>query len=76
MPIIETFDEFESTAQASLQQQNAPFAFRENTDEKGTLEWLNDFFDASLQVGQSRMEIYRRYVNYYKNNEYHDAKFS
>ena len=73
MPIIETFDEFEATAQSSLQEQGEPFALREDTSEKGTLEWLNNFFDASLQVAQSRLEIYRRYINYYKNIQWRSS---
>lgn len=72
-PLIETFDEFESTAQSSVETDFKPFQFRDGVNEKGgtvdktTLEWLNTFWNMCLQVGQSRFEVYRRYVKYYKN---------
>ncbi len=67
MAHIETFDEFDAIDETSVAGQLKPFQFREDKTEKGTLEWLNDFFNASLKAAQPRFEVYRRYLDYFKN---------
>lgn len=67
MAYIETFDEFEAIDETSVASELKPFQFREDKSDKGTLEWLNDFFNASLKAAQPRFEVYRRYLNYFKN---------
>lgn len=50
-----------------------PFQFRDDKTEEGTLEWLNDNFNRTVEGAMGRMLMYRRYVNRYKN---YDAKTS
>jgi len=63
---IETFDDFNSSYQVSDQSEVKPFAFREDTTEKGTLEWLKKNFDDLEQRSQSRITSYQRWSMMYK----------
>ena len=66
MASIETFDDFESTENMGSFNELRPFQFREHTDKKRTLDWLNENFSNKLRRAQSRLETYRRYQSYYK----------
>lgn len=78
MSIVESFDDFNSTEQMGGAHDLRPFQFREHKDKKGTLDWLNENFEAKMQRAQSRFIVYRRYQAYYKNVHWRhfDAKDS
>jgi hypothetical protein len=63
---IESFDSFNSTSGESAARDEKPFAFRDDTSEEGTLEWLNKNFDFLQQESISRLEDYRRWNYFYK----------
>lgn len=63
---IETFDDFTSTETIGSDVSNKPFQFRDEKNEKGTLQWLTTEIDYLEQASQSRMETYRRYQSLYK----------
>lgn len=44
-----------------------PFQFREDKTEKGTLEWLKNWFDYNYEKAHPRYVMYRRFINMYKN---------
>lgn len=44
-----------------------PFQFREDKTEKGTLEWLRNWFEWEYEKAHPRFVMYRRFINMYKN---------
>lgn len=44
-----------------------PFQFREDKSEKGTLEWLRNWFEWEYERAHPRYVMYRRYINMYRN---------
>ena len=77
-----SFDEFNSTESVGDYDHVVPFAYRkekfispggQQADRRMTdLEWLNLSFDARVRASQSRMIIYRRYMNLYKGVHWSD----
>jgi hypothetical protein len=44
-----------------------PFQFRQDKTEKGTLEWLRNWFAYEYEKAHPRYVMYRRFINMYKN---------
>jgi len=63
---IETFDDFNDGQLGSTYDEVKPFAFRDKTDEEGTLEWLIADFDQIEKDSQSRFISYQRWSALYK----------
>jgi len=71
-----SFDEFNSTESVGDYDQIPPWAYRRDkiVSSSGAqaphpatdLEWLNLAFDARVKMSQSRMSVYRRYMNLFK----------
>lgn len=73
MGYIETFDDFNSSAQANLQAELAPFPFREDKSKEGTHNWLIQNFDQKERAADSRIRNYRRWSNLYKGIHHSDS---
>lgn len=63
---IESFDDFNDGQLGSTYAEVKPFAFRDKTDEEGTLEWLIADFDQIEKDSQSRFISYQRWSALYK----------
>jgi len=55
--------------------QQPPFQFREDKDEKGTLQWLNTNYDSAEKAAQSRLRSYRRWMALYKGIHWRDYDY-
>lgn len=51
-----------------------PFQFRNDTTEKGTHEWLSRWFEWEYERAFPRYNMYRRYLNMYKNLDEHEGE--
>lgn len=51
----------------SLTDEIIPFQFREDKTEKGTLQWLKNWFQYEYEKAFPRYVMYKRYINMYKN---------
>ena len=67
MKRIQTFDDFRDTESMAIAGSISPYQYT-NFKEKDKLEWLNQFFDYSLNAGESRFRTYRK-------NMYEDVFF-
>jgi hypothetical protein len=70
MATIQTFDDFNSSDNYILTNNKKQFQFREETDDEGTLLWLNNNFNAMSEASHSRIETYRRNMSLYKGLHY------
>lgn len=75
MASYETFDDFNSTEMMNEQALQPPFQFREEKNDKGTLEWLNTDFDSSEKSAQSRLRSYRRWMALFKGIHWRDYDY-
>lgn len=51
----------------SISGEVVPFQFRPDKSEKGTLEWLKNWFEYEYEKAHPRYVMYRRFINMYKN---------
>lgn len=72
MANYETFDDFNSSETMNEIAEQAPFQFRKDKKEAGTLEWLNTDYDSSEKSAQSRLRSYRRWMALYKGIHWRD----
>ena len=63
---IETFDDFNAEENYGSHQGQKPFQFREDTSDKGTLDWLVENFNTLSEKSQSRIISYQRWSLMYK----------
>lgn len=75
MSAYETFDDFNSSEQMNEGAEQAPFQFRENKTDKGTLEWLNTDYDSAEKSAQSRLRSYRRWMALFKGIHWRDYDY-
>ena len=75
MANYQTFDDFNSTEMMNEFAQQPPFQFREEKDEKGTLQWLNANYDSNEKAAQSRLRSYRRWMALYKGIHWRDYDY-
>jgi hypothetical protein len=75
MSNYETFDDFNSTEMMNEFAEQPPFQFREETDEEGTLQWLNLDYDSAEKGAQSRLRSYRRWMALYKGIHWRDYDY-
>jgi hypothetical protein len=66
MGMYESFDDFSDSERMVEKTEQAPFQFREDKSDEGTLIWLNNNFDSMEIASESRMRTYRRYLAMYK----------
>lgn len=76
MTYIESFDDLDETYGDQDTEALRPFQFREDTSEKGTLEWLRENFDNCLKRSANRLEWYRESTALYKGAKYVHPKDS